>query len=166
MSSDAHTVDSQDWHAAIRVVQPHASPSSLTHMQRQSMTPTNDEVSGLHRRPGYIPRILVVDDDPEVRRALRRQLYTRGYEVSEARCGSDGMEAILQDGPFDAVISDVDMPHGCGVALLYRLRGLNNAHARRFVFHSSHTWELACHRVPVVQRKGDIDAIEAALSQL
>ncbi len=125
-----------------------------------------NETSGLFPKVGRLPRILLVDDDPNIRRALKRQLATRGYDVVEADCGTGGILAILEQGPFDAVVSDVDMPRGCGVAMLYRLRGLNNPHADRFVFHSARWYDLACHRVPVVKKKGCVASIEEALAQL
>jgi CheY-like chemotaxis protein len=130
------------------------------------MTPERKSGSGLFPMVARAARLLVVDDDPEVRRGVKRALSTRGYDVAVTECGTQAMVAILNQGPFDAIISDVDMPRGCGVALLYRLRGLNNPHAKRFVFHSSHTNELVCHKVPIVKRKGDIDSIEEALAQL
>jgi CheY-like chemotaxis protein len=111
-------------------------------------------------------RCLVVDDDPEVRRALKRGLKTSGYEVVEATGGNSGVFAVLHHGPFDVIVSDVDMPHGCGVSMLYRLRCLVNPHSKRFIFHSSDASGLYAHGVPVVSRKGCLNAIEAAIAQL
>lgn len=133
-------------------------------MLRQKLS-THSSESGPHLITNK-RRCLIVDDDPEVRRSVKRGLTTLGYEVVEAVSGKSGVLAVLYHGPFDVIVSDVDMPQGCGVSLLQRLRCLDNPHAKRFVFHSSNPEELSAHRVPVVQHKGCIRSIEAAISQL
>ena len=37
-------------------------------------------------------RILVIDDDPQIRRAMRATLTARGYQVGDARTGEEGLE--------------------------------------------------------------------------
>ena len=68
--------------------------------------------------------ILVVDDEPTVRRYVRRVLEAEGYEVDEA---GDGMEAIerLHADParWDLVVSDIVMPRCNGVELHQYIRG-------------------------------------------
>jgi two-component system KDP operon response regulator KdpE len=39
-------------------------------------------------------RILVVDDEPQIRRVLRATLTAQGYEVSDARTGEDALAAV------------------------------------------------------------------------
>ena len=39
-------------------------------------------------------RILVIDDDPQIRRAMRATLTARGYQVSDARTGEEGLEKL------------------------------------------------------------------------
>jgi CheY-like chemotaxis protein len=57
------------------------------------------------------PRLLIVDDDPALRRMLTGTLTRWGYDVIVA---GDGAEALLQfrahQGGFSAIVSDVDMP--------------------------------------------------------
>ncbi|MEK7306107.1 MAG: response regulator [Nitrospirota bacterium] len=58
-------------------------------------------------------RILVVDDEPEVRKAVRLTLKKAGYEVVEAEDGEKAMEAIrIGDNPMrvDTIICDIQMP--------------------------------------------------------
>jgi len=64
-----------------------------------------------------VSRVLVVDDEPEVRQVVRRALERLGHRVTEA---SDGHEAIktLDGGGFDLVVSDLRMPHADGFAVL------------------------------------------------
>lgn len=62
------------------------------------------------------PRLLIVDDESEVRRALRR-LFRRNYDVLDAADGAEALE-ILQDEQFDLIISDMRMPGMSGAELL------------------------------------------------
>jgi DNA-binding response OmpR family regulator len=66
-------------------------------------------------------RILVVDDDREVRRHNVEMLIYSGYDVEEATDGADGWEA-LQDRRFDVVITDNTMPKMTGVEMIQKLR--------------------------------------------
>jgi DNA-binding NtrC family response regulator len=61
------------------------------------------------------PRILVVDDDPAIRRSLRRILGDQ--EVSEAGSISEARALLSQGGPFDAILCDVSLGDGSGLAL-------------------------------------------------
>ena len=62
-------------------------------------------------------RILVVDDEPTARAALRDLLREEGYEVAVAADGEEGLEKIAEFGP-DVVLSDVRMPRRDGLSLL------------------------------------------------
>ncbi|MFN0111464.1 MAG: response regulator transcription factor [Blastocatellia bacterium] len=69
-------------------------------------------------------RILVVDDETQIARVLRRGLSARGYEVQIA---SDGEEAlsVFSQWPADLVITDLSMPQMGGLELCRRLRKLS-----------------------------------------
>lgn len=54
-------------------------------------------------------RVLVIDDEPAVRRALERSLRYFGYEVVSA-AGGDSAYEILQHDRFDVVLLDIRMP--------------------------------------------------------
>jgi len=54
-------------------------------------------------------RILVVDDEPQIRRVLRTTLTSEGYEVQDARDGEDALRALRQS-RFDVVLLDMNMP--------------------------------------------------------
>mgnify|MGYP001627320558 CR=1 FL=1 len=66
-------------------------------------------------------RVLVVDDEPNMRRVLEIMLARRGYKTISA---ADGREAfsLLQSAPVDLVISDLRMPGMNGIELLRKLR--------------------------------------------
>ena len=63
---------------------------------------------------------MVVEDDPQVRQVLRRQLQRHGYDVSEAADPDEALE-ILTGNSVDVVITDWSMPAGGGFRLLEEL---------------------------------------------
>lgn len=66
-------------------------------------------------------RILLVDDDPLVRKAVRLTLSKAGYDVVEAGDGLEGVQAIRSgDNPLmvDAIICDLNMPQMDGRAAI------------------------------------------------
>lgn len=65
--------------------------------------------------------ILVVDDDPLIRDLLEQHLTQEGHAVQTAVDGVDGLEKFEQ-GTFDAVIVDLEMPRMDGVELIGRLK--------------------------------------------
>lgn len=54
-------------------------------------------------------RILVIDDDPQIRRAMRSTLTAHGYQVSDSRSGEEGLEELRSSG-YDLVLLDMNMP--------------------------------------------------------
>ena len=66
--------------------------------------------------------ILVVDDDPPIRRMLSRTLGADGYEVALAVDGADALVQIERSVP-DLVLLDVAMPGLDGMAVTRRVRG-------------------------------------------
>lgn len=65
-------------------------------------------------------RILVIDDEEEVRHALQRRLQREGYQVDVAEGEADGIEKIRQASPaYDVVITDMAMENpDSGVRIL------------------------------------------------
>ena len=66
-------------------------------------------------------RILVVDDESAIRRALRPPLVELGFQVAEASRGEEALQ-MLRTTTFDAVLLDVNMPGIGGVETLRRIR--------------------------------------------
>ena len=68
------------------------------------------------------PAILVVDDDPPIRRMLERTLAAEGYGVRTAADGGAALAAVERSVP-DLIVLDVAMPGVDGLAVARRLRG-------------------------------------------
>ena len=66
-------------------------------------------------------RILVVDDEPQIRDVLRRKLETCGYEVAEAQNGHEAIRRLDAES-FDVVVSDIMMPERDGLEVIMHLR--------------------------------------------
>src|SRR3954451_2155188 len=66
-------------------------------------------------------RILVVDDEPQIRRALQSALTAHGYTVAAAEDGATGLESIASWSP-DAIILDLVMPGVDGFEVLRQTR--------------------------------------------
>jgi two-component system, OmpR family, KDP operon response regulator KdpE len=70
-------------------------------------------------------RILVIDDDPQIRRIMRATLISAGYEIEDARTGEEGLEKMSQFHP-DLVLLDVNMPGIGGLAACKLIRADKN----------------------------------------
>jgi two-component system KDP operon response regulator KdpE len=67
-------------------------------------------------------RILVVDDDPDIRQAMRATLTACGYEVGDARTGEQSLEKLHSE-TYDLVLLDINMPGIGGMETCRRIRG-------------------------------------------
>lgn len=67
-------------------------------------------------------RVLVIDDEPHILRALRINLSVRGYEVTTASTGAGALRAAAAHRP-DVVILDLGLPDLSGIEVLGGLRG-------------------------------------------
>ncbi len=74
--------------------------------------------------PSSVPRILVIDDDNEVRYSLNRVLTSQHYEVQEAPNGEEGVAAVKKQPP-DVVLLDNRMTGMSGLETLQHIRAAN-----------------------------------------
>ena len=86
-----------------------------------SMTPITDMQTSTRKDSSMI-RILVVDDEPQIRRALSLNLGARGYEVFEATTGEAALTVIAAEHP-DIVLLDLGLPGMDGIMVLEAVRG-------------------------------------------
>jgi two-component system, OmpR family, KDP operon response regulator KdpE len=70
-------------------------------------------------------RILVIDDEPQIRRIMRETLTSAGYEVDDAKNGDEGLLKVREFHP-DLVLLDMNMPEMGGVEVCKEIRSGSN----------------------------------------
>src|SRR6202050_3327609 len=70
------------------------------------------------------PRILVVDDEPQITRVLRTSLSAQGYDIRIANSGEMALE-IMKDWSPNLIITDLSMPSVDGVQLCRTVRAVS-----------------------------------------
>jgi len=73
-----------------------------------------------------VASILVVDDEPQIRRVLRSTLSTRGYVITEAKTGEDALESMRKERP-DLILLDMNMPGVGGIEACRQIRRTSDA---------------------------------------
>ena len=70
-------------------------------------------------------RILVVDDEPQIRRVIRLTLNLEGFEVDDAKSGDEALDH-LRSGMYDLVLLDIDMPGMTGFETCRAIRAVSD----------------------------------------
>jgi len=70
--------------------------------------------------------ILVVDDEPQIRRVLRSTLSSQGYVITEVKSGEEAVESVRKERP-DLILLDVNMPGIGGIEAAREIRGMCDA---------------------------------------
>ena len=70
-------------------------------------------------------KVLVVDDDPQIRRVMRTTLVVQGYEVADARSGEEALEKV-REGKYDLILLDLNMPGMDGIAACREIRSTSD----------------------------------------
>jgi two-component system KDP operon response regulator KdpE len=70
--------------------------------------------------------ILVVDDEPQIRRVMRTTLASHGYVIREATSGEEAVEAVRKERP-DLILLDVNMPGIGGIEAAREIREMSDA---------------------------------------
>jgi two-component system KDP operon response regulator KdpE len=70
-------------------------------------------------------RILVVDDEPQIRRIMRMTLTGAGYEIDDAKTGEEALRKVREFRP-DLVLLDINMPGMSGLAACREIRSDTN----------------------------------------
>lgn len=71
------------------------------------------------------PDILVVDDEPQIRRVLRSTLSIQGYVITEVKTGEEAVESVRRQRP-DLILLDVNMPGMGGIAAAREIREMSD----------------------------------------
>jgi two-component system, OmpR family, KDP operon response regulator KdpE len=69
-----------------------------------------------------VTRVLVIDDEPSILRALRINLTARNYEVTTASDGASGLATVARERP-DVLILDMGLPDMDGTEVIHGVRG-------------------------------------------
>lgn len=101
-----------------------ASGGELAELESSS-SPESDRVPlGASSMDAPAPRVLVVDDEPALRRTVVRMLMARGMQVATAEDGPRALQMMSTE-PFDVALVDLIMPNMGGLELLQRSRKLH-----------------------------------------
>lgn len=68
-----------------------------------------------------MPRILIIDDEPAIRKALKEILEYESFEVKEAEDGPSALKIVEKD-IFDLIFCDIKMPRMDGIEVLSKLK--------------------------------------------
>jgi two-component system KDP operon response regulator KdpE len=71
-----------------------------------------------------VSRVLVVDDEPQIRRALRTSLEAHGYEVQAVGTGEEAVVGAAETGP-ELILLDLGLPDVDGTEVIRRVRGFS-----------------------------------------
>ena len=66
-------------------------------------------------------KVLIVDDDSSIRRALRNTLHGMGFVVDDAATGEAALQ-LVREAPYDAVLLDISMPGMGGIRACREMR--------------------------------------------
>jgi DNA-binding NtrC family response regulator len=116
--------------------------------------------------PRGVERILLVEDEPDLRGALRRVLLERGYEVSDAPDAESALRIVEASAPFDLVVSDVVMPGMSGPELLERLPGMRALLISGHLNHASAQGRMPPEGVELIRKPFDVGALTAKVREL
>ena len=70
-------------------------------------------------------RVLIVDDEPQIRRVMKTALTVNGYQAYEARTGEEALELVRSE-PLDLVLLDLNMPGMGGMAACSAIRQISD----------------------------------------
>jgi CheY-like chemotaxis protein len=87
-----------------------------------SETPVAAAAAPAEQPPAALPKVLFVDDDPDMRRVMQIRLRACGVDVQTASTAMQALWMAMKEIP-DVIITDYHMPEGSGQYLLGRLRG-------------------------------------------
>ena len=68
----------------------------------------------------YQLKVLIIDDEPDLRQIIREVFTTFGWHVQDAENGQKGLEEMLKN-KYDFVLSDIRMPIATGIDMLKKL---------------------------------------------
>lgn len=113
----------EDWLKVVPATETTVTPSTSLPSIKPPPKPASEDLLGaLDQLDERVQRIVIMEDNPEAARLLRRILQTRGdFQIAEAHTGKEGLELIRRTHP-DLVLQDLMMPDMDGFAVLDQLK--------------------------------------------
>jgi CheY-like chemotaxis protein len=93
----------------------------MTNDQAVRETDTPDRRQTAQTEP-MVARVAIADDDPEALELLGEILRGPAIEVSKAASGAELVVLLAEEGPFDLIVTDIDMPWMEGLAVIRSVR--------------------------------------------
>jgi PAS domain S-box-containing protein len=119
------------------------------------------------------PRVLIIDDESTIRAALRRFFARRGWDVSEAEDGAEGLSLMLSSkADYTVIISDLKMPGCSGVELHDHVAAMAPELLERIIFSTGDVASkdaaafVARTRCTVMQKPFELRALEAVVARM
>jgi CheY-like chemotaxis protein len=97
---------------------------SDTEVLGMSMWDTDDSTRATQRQSPHNQSVLVVDDDPEQLKFLKRIIERAGFRVIASNSATEALD-VLGEKPVDLIVSDYKMPEMNGFEFLEALRGID-----------------------------------------
>jgi PAS domain S-box-containing protein len=124
--------------------------------------------------PGSANRVLIIDDEPSIRMALKRFFSKRGWQVDEAGDGAAALKALLAPNAPDytIVVSDLKMPGLSGIALHDRLLADRPRIVDRMVFSTGDVASPDARafidrvKAPVLQKPFELATLDSTINRL
>jgi DNA-binding NtrC family response regulator len=122
-----------------------------------------------------MPRVLIVDDEPGIRFALKRWFERQQWTVEEAQDGRQALHIIERedsDTAFDVIVSDLHLPGISGEELLQSLMASRPALAARLILTTGDAVQDAAHdnvlatHPHVLQKPFDLGTLRAAVERV
>jgi CheY-like chemotaxis protein len=137
-------------------------------MSDQAQPMLHPEVESADREPSldYRARVLVVEDEHELRELIARWLETRHYQVAEAADGQDAVELLEAGFDADVILLDLHLPRMDGRAFLEWMRASPRHQHRRVIVASGYLDERPVDADRTFQKPFRPDLLERELSRL
>ncbi len=96
--------------------------------------------------------ILVVDDEPQIRRVMRTTLSSQGYVITEAKTGEEALELMRKERP-DLILLDVNMPGMGGLEACREIRRASDAPIIMLTIRNAERDKVAASRIRAALRR-------------
>ncbi|MCB9660803.1 MAG: response regulator [Sandaracinaceae bacterium] len=105
-----------------RAAPPPVPPAAPTRREEESRVAAVEIPTAATRPRPERPKVLVVDDEDDIRKLLTRVLQTKGYQVIEAKRGLEALQLVRDDTP-DVILLDAMLPEVHGFEICRRIKG-------------------------------------------